>query len=112
LSDRYRGIFGQREVVFINAKEMQKRGLAAGDHVDSVTLSTDGVERAVRGFKVVEYKLPDGCCGAYYPETNPLVPLYAHDTFSHTPSSKSVPIRLLRSGPARSATVDRSQFRE
>jgi anaerobic selenocysteine-containing dehydrogenase len=100
LSDRYRGVFGQRDVVFLNPDEMRKRGLKAGDRVDLVTLSTDGVERAVRGFKVVEYKLPDGCCGAYYPETNPLVPLYAHDAHSHTPSSKSVPIRLVPAGSA------------
>jgi molybdopterin-dependent oxidoreductase alpha subunit len=111
LSDRYRGIFGQRDVVFLNANEMKKRDLGAGDLVDLVTLSTDGVERVVRNFKVVEYKLPDGCCGAYYPETNPLVPLYAHDALSHTPSSKSVPIRLLRSTPVRPAAASISQFR-
>ena len=97
LSDRYRGVFGQRDVVFLNAEEMQRRGLAPGDRVDLVAASTDGVARAVRGFKVVEYALPDASCGAYYPETNPLVPLYAHDTQSHTPSSKSIPIRLVRS---------------
>jgi molybdopterin-dependent oxidoreductase alpha subunit len=98
LSDRYRGVFGQRDVVFINPREMEKRALKAEDRVDLVTLSTDGVERVVRGFKVVPYALPDGCCGAYYPETNPLVPLYAHDPHSFTPASKSVPVRLLRSG--------------
>jgi molybdopterin-dependent oxidoreductase alpha subunit len=97
LSDRYRGVFGRRDVVFLNTHEMKKRRLEPGDRVDLVTLSTDGVERAVRGFQVVEYKLPNGCCGAYYPEANPLVPLYAHDALSHTPSSKSIPIVLLRS---------------
>lgn len=96
MSDRYRGVFGQRDVVFLNAREMERRGLVAGDRVDLVTLSNDGIERAVRGFKVVEYQLPDGSCGAYYPETNPLVPLYAHDPSSFTPSSKSVPIRVIR----------------
>ncbi len=97
LSDRYRGVFGQRDVVFVNSKEMATRGLAAGDRVDLVTASTDGVERAVHGLKVVEYRIPDRCCGAYYPEVNPLVPLYAHDERSFTPSSKSVPVRLVRS---------------
>ncbi len=96
-SDRYRGVFGQRDVIFLNAREMAKRDFAAGDRVDLVTLSNDGKERAVRGFKIVEYRLPDGCCGAYYPETNSLVPLYAHDPRSFTPSSKAIPIRLVRS---------------
>jgi molybdopterin-dependent oxidoreductase alpha subunit len=96
-SDRYRGVFGQRDVVFLNAREMAKRDFAVGDRVDLVTLSNDGRDRTVRGFRIVEYRLPDGCCGAYYPETNSLVPLYAHDPRSFTPSSKAVPIRLVRS---------------
>lgn len=96
LSDRYRGVYGQRDVIFLNAEEMEKRGLKADDRVDIVTLSTDGIERAVRGFKVVPYAFPDASCAAYYPETNPLVPLYAHDPQSFTPSSKAVPVRLVK----------------
>jgi molybdopterin-dependent oxidoreductase alpha subunit len=98
MSDRYRGVYGQRDVVFINASELQKRGLEDGDRVDLVTLSTDGVERRVRNFRAVGYSFPNGCCAAYYPETNPLVPLYAHDPLSFTPSSKGIPIRLERCG--------------
>lgn len=105
ISDRYRGVFGQREVVFINAREMARRGLVPGDLVDLITVSTDGNRRAVLGFKVVGYDLPDGCCGAYYPEVNPLVPLYAHDVLSFTPSSKSVPIRIQRSPADRAQPV-------
>jgi anaerobic selenocysteine-containing dehydrogenase len=100
-SDRYRGVFGQRDVIFLNSREMAKRGLASGSRVDLVTESTDGIERVVRNFRVVEYKFPDGCCAAYYPETNRLVPLYARDPRSHTPSSKAVPIRLFRTGSGR-----------
>jgi molybdopterin-dependent oxidoreductase alpha subunit len=96
LSDRYRGVYGQRDVVFLNAHEMAKRGLSADDRVDIVTLSTDGRERVVRNFRIVPYAFPDGCCAAYYPEANPLVPLYAHDPQSFTPSSKGVPVRLVR----------------
>jgi molybdopterin-dependent oxidoreductase alpha subunit len=97
MSDRYRGVYGQRDVVFLNAFEMTKRGLEDGDRVDLVTLSTDGLERRVRNFRVVGYSFPNGCCAAYYPETNPLVPLYAHDPLSFTPSSKGIPIRIERS---------------
>jgi anaerobic selenocysteine-containing dehydrogenase len=95
-SDRYRGVFGRRDVLFINSAEMAKRNLAAKDRVDIITASTDGIERRMRDLMVVEYKLPDGCCAAYYPEANPLVPLYARDALSHTPSSKAIPIRIVR----------------
>jgi molybdopterin-dependent oxidoreductase alpha subunit len=98
MSDRYRGVYGQRDVVFLNKSELEKRSLHDGDRVDLVTQSTDGIERRVRNFRVVGYSFPDGCCAAYYPETNPLVPLYAHDPLSFTPSSKAIPIRLERSG--------------
>jgi molybdopterin-dependent oxidoreductase alpha subunit len=103
MSDRYRGVYGQRDVVFLNKSEMQKRDLQDGDRVDLVTLSTDGAERRVRNFRVVGYSFPNGCCAAYYPETNPLVPLYAHDPLSFTPSSKGIPILIER---AHSATPD------
>jgi molybdopterin-dependent oxidoreductase alpha subunit len=96
-SDRYRGVFGQRDVVFLNKSEIEKRGLEDGDRVDLITLSTDGFERRVRNFRVIGYSFPDGCCAAYYPETNPLVPLYAYDPQSFTPSSKAIPIRIERS---------------
>lgn len=97
MSDRYRGVYGQRDVVFLNELEMNKRGIADGDRVDLVTLSTDGMERSVRNLRVVGYSFPNGCCAAYYPETNPLVPLYAHDPMSFTPSSKGIPVRIVRS---------------
>jgi molybdopterin-dependent oxidoreductase alpha subunit len=98
MSDRYRGVYGQRDVVFLNQSELDKRGLQDGDRVDLVTVSTDGLERRVRNFRAVGCSFPDGCCAAYYPETNPLVPLYAHDPLSFTPSSKGIPIRIERSG--------------
>jgi molybdopterin-dependent oxidoreductase alpha subunit len=97
MSDRYRGVYGQRDVVFLNQSEMAKRELEDGDRVDLITMSTDGLERRVRNFRVVGYSFPNGCCAAYYPETNPLVPLYAHDPLSFTPSSKGIPIRIERS---------------
>ncbi|GLK82091.1 FdhF/YdeP family oxidoreductase [Ancylobacter defluvii] len=95
-SDRYRGVYNQRDVIFLNEQEMAKRGLKADDRVDIFTLATDGIERAVRGFRVVPYAFPDGGCAAYYPEMNPLVPLYAHDPMSFTPAYKGVPVRLVK----------------
>ncbi|WP_083593878.1 FdhF/YdeP family oxidoreductase [Aurantimonas sp. 22II-16-19i] len=103
-SDRYRGVFGRRDVLFLNEREIERRGYRSGDVVDVTTASLDGRERVVRGLTIRAHALPDGCCGAYYPEVNPLVPLYAHDAISHTPSSKSVPVRLSPStGPGDAA---------
>ncbi|WP_442580874.1 FdhF/YdeP family oxidoreductase [Mesorhizobium sp. ASY16-5R] len=96
LSDRYRGVFGQRDVLFISPEEIEKRGFKPDDRVDLVTVSDDGVERVVRNFKLVAYAFPAGSCAAYYPETNPLVPLAAHDPMSFTPSYKGIPIRIVR----------------
>ncbi|MEX3943299.1 FdhF/YdeP family oxidoreductase [Paraburkholderia sp. BR10937] len=109
-SDRYRGVFGQRDVVFINSNELRKRDLRAGDRVDIVSLSSDGIERILRGFLVVEHALPDNCCGAYYPEANPLVPLYAFDPKSRTPSYKGVPVGIRRADDFESQSGDHWQL--
>ncbi|MGN8119848.1 FdhF/YdeP family oxidoreductase [Labrys sp. 22185] len=96
LSDRYRGVFGQRDVVFMSAEEIEKRGFTIGERVDLVAVSHDGVERVVRNFQLVAHAFPARSCAAYFPETNPLVPLEAHDPLSFTPSYKGIPIRLVR----------------
>jgi molybdopterin-dependent oxidoreductase alpha subunit len=93
-NDRYRGVYNQRDVLFMNDKEIKRRGLAPEDRVDIHTVSSDGVERVVRGFKVVTYSIPDGSCAAYYPETNPLLPLSLHDPVAGTPSAKGIPVVL------------------
>lgn len=103
LSDRYRGVHGRRDVLFISPQEIEKRGLKSDDRVDLFTLSKDGVERVIRNFLLVPYDFPAGSCAAYYPETNPLVPLYAHDPLCFTPSSKAIPIRIVRSSSAAEA---------
>jgi molybdopterin-dependent oxidoreductase alpha subunit len=102
--DRFRGVKGTRMIVFMNAADMENQGLAADDFVDLTTAIDDGVDRVVRGFRVVPYDIPEGCIGAYYPETNPLVPLSHHDSKAHTPAYKAVPVRVNRSPPDRSLT--------
>jgi molybdopterin-dependent oxidoreductase alpha subunit len=99
LSDRYRGVYGQRQVLFISREEIARLGFAPDDRVDLVTAAADSVERRVRNFKLVPYAFPARSCAAYYPETNPLVPLQAYDPLSFTPSYKGIPIRLERSRP-------------
>ncbi|MCC8367558.1 FdhF/YdeP family oxidoreductase [Xenorhabdus sp. PB61.4] len=94
LDDRYRGVYGQREVLFMNPEDIAQSGYQEGDLVDIETIWHDGIERKVCGFKLVPYTIPRGNLAAYYPETNPLVPM---DSFGHgtgTPTSKSVPVKL------------------
>ncbi|WP_312240592.1 FdhF/YdeP family oxidoreductase [Pantoea sp.] len=94
LDDRYRGVYGQREVVFIHPDDMQEMGFSEGQLVDIETLWNDGISRRVSGFKLVPYNIPRGNLAAYYPETNPLVPLSSFGDGSGTPTSKSVPVKL------------------
>ncbi len=91
--DRYRGISGDRHVVMMNTVDIERLGHSPGDRVDLVS-SFDGKERRVSSFQIVEYATPPGTAVAYYPETNNLIPLDHHEPTSHTPASKSVPIRV------------------
>jgi len=93
LDDRYRGIHGGRLVVLVNAADIARLGLAEGQFVDLVS-RLGGVERRVRGFRVVAYPTPVGCAAAYYPETNPLVALEHRSPEAGTPASKAVPVTL------------------
>ncbi|WP_300678794.1 FdhF/YdeP family oxidoreductase [Nocardioides sp.] len=94
-SDRYRGIEGGRHVVMLNGRDIEALGLRDGDRVDIVAhWPGDDIDRRVTGFRVVEYDTPRGSAAAYYPETNPLIPLDSVATGSNTPTSKSVVVRL------------------
>ena len=92
--DRYRGVFGRRDVVFANPDDIATRGLTSGDRIDLAAAFDTGAERVVRGFTIVARDIPRGCLAAYYPETNILVDLDDRDTRSGTPAYKSVPVRL------------------
>ena len=87
--DRYRGIKGSRRVIFMNATDISGRGLEAGQKVDITSYWDDG-ERSVKTFTIVDYPIPAGCCAAYFPEANPLVPLGSAAKRSGTPTSKCV----------------------
>jgi molybdopterin-dependent oxidoreductase alpha subunit len=98
LDDRYRGVKGGRRVVFVNPADVARFGLTDGDRVDLVSEFTNGdgqlQERRAKDFMVVGYSTPVGNAAAYYPETNPLVPLDHTAAKSNTPVSKAVTIRL------------------
>ncbi|ART82677.1 CbbBc protein [Oceanisphaera profunda] len=94
MDDRYRGVYGQRMVLFMNPDEIKRRGLKEGDWVELSSVWLDDVERKVEGFKIVAYDIPPGNVAAYYPETNPLVPLHSVGDGSDTPTSKAIPILI------------------
>jgi len=93
LDDRYRGIYNERRVVFLNAEDIEEAGLKKGDVVDLVS-HFDDEERTARRFIVVPYSIPRRCAATYFPETNVLVPVGSVAERSNTPASKSVVISL------------------
>ncbi|MFC4728572.1 FdhF/YdeP family oxidoreductase [Coralloluteibacterium thermophilus] len=92
--DRFRGIQGTRRVVMMNARDLERFGLADGDVVTLEGAARDGEVRRVENMRVVEYDVPQGACAAYYPECNPLIPLWHHADESQVPAAKSVPVRV------------------
>lgn len=94
LNDRYRGVHGRRDVVFMNEADMRARGLQTGDVVELRTAN-----RTASGFSVAAYAIAPGSCAAYYPEANVLVALEDFDPQSRTPSYKSTPVEVRRAPP-------------
>ena len=95
--DRYRGIKGNRRVIMCHPDDIAAAGLHAGDRVDIISEyeGEAGIEeRRVDDFELIAYSTPRGNAAAYYPETNPLVPLGSVARESNTPVSKAVVIRL------------------
>lgn len=96
-SDRYRGVYNDRMVVFMNADDMNNRDLTNGSVIGLETCSTDGHRRTVDGLTVVQYDMPRGAIAGYYPELNPLLPLEFHDKISGTPAAKAIPVKVVSS---------------
>jgi molybdopterin-dependent oxidoreductase alpha subunit len=95
MDDRYRGVYGQRRVVFIHPDDLRQLGLKADDWVDIASVyGDDQPTRRVERFRLVAYDIPRGCIAAYYPETNPLVALSSVSIGAGTPTSKSIPVVL------------------
>jgi molybdopterin-dependent oxidoreductase alpha subunit len=98
--DRYRGIRGDRRVVFLNPADLAASGLAEGARVD-LTSHFRGETRCLRSFRIVAYDVPRGCAAAYFPEANPLVALESIAQGSHTPAYKSIEISIAPSAEGR-----------
>ena len=94
--DRFRGVKGTRMILFMNADDIDRLGFRDAETVDLATEADDGFERVVRGLRIVKYEIPPGNCGGYYPELNPLLPLWHHDEQAKTPAAKAIPVRIVR----------------
>lgn len=90
--DRFRGVRGTRMVLFMNRNDIVRLNLEEGDIVTLTTAVDDGILRQVSGLRVTAYDIPEGCCAAYYPECNPLIPVWHHADKSKVPAAKSIPI--------------------
>lgn len=96
--DRFRGIRGTRRVILMNPNDIVRLGLEDGEMVSLRTAVDDGIMREVTDMRVTTYNIPEGCCASYYPECNPLIPLWHHAERSKVPAAKSIPIRIHRGG--------------
>ncbi|MDQ0390894.1 FdhF/YdeP family oxidoreductase [Labrys monachus] len=93
LDDRYRGVFGRRDVIFMNMRDLAARGLVDGDRIDIVGIG-DASDKAVSGFTAVAYDIPAGSIAGYYPEMNKVIALTDYDRRSGTPAYKGVPVKV------------------
>lgn len=97
LDDRYRGIYGTRDIVLMNAADIKKMSLDVEKRV-TVFNDYDHQRRFVQGLIIVPYNIPESCVATYFPECNPLIPLGLKARRSNTPASKSVKVRIKHEG--------------
>ncbi|MGI4020504.1 MAG: FdhF/YdeP family oxidoreductase [Janthinobacterium lividum] len=96
LDDRYRGVYSERRVIFMNPTDILRGGFEIGEVVDLYNNYGDK-ERSVNGFIIVAYDIPEKCVATYYPETNVLVPINCVADQSNQPTSKSVRLKIRKS---------------
>ncbi len=93
LDDRYRGVYGERQVIFMDADDLTERGIRPGEEVEVRSHGADGRLRSAR-FRAVAYDIPRGSAAVYFPEGNVLVPVGSTARGSNTPSSKMIPVTV------------------
>jgi molybdopterin-dependent oxidoreductase alpha subunit len=108
--DRYRGVFGRRDVLFMNEDDMRDSHVEHGDVVDVISLLPGDPGLRLDGVTAIVYDISRGSVGAYYPEANRLLPLGYGDDQSGTPSYKSIPVRVVAATP-KPATLSGSSER-
>jgi len=93
LDDRYRGVYNERRILFMNPADMERMGLARLDVVD-VSSYYEQKKRTAYRFLIVPYDIPRQNLAGYFPELNPVVPINHYADQSQTPISKSIKVRV------------------
>ncbi len=92
--DRYRGIHHGRKVLFIGSATMARLGFVDGELVNIRAAALDGIERIVKGFRLVSYAIDGDDVFGYFPELTPLISTDLLARGSNTPAFKEVPVLL------------------
>ena len=95
LDDRYRGVYNERRVLFMNPRDMKAQKLKKLDVVN-ISSDYDHIKRTAPQFLIVPYHIPEGNLAAYFPETNVLVPYNHFADGSKTPISKSIKVKITK----------------
>lgn len=99
LDDRFRNIWGTRDVLLMHPSDMAARQLAEGELTEITTAIDTAHPRRLRQLRAIPYDIPPGSVAGYFPECNPLIPLNHHAHQSHVPASKCIPVRVARAMP-------------
>jgi anaerobic selenocysteine-containing dehydrogenase len=86
----------------MNEADMRDRGLDEFDLVDITSISRDGSERSVYGYRAVRYEIPPGCAAGYMPELNVLCGIADYSSQSGQPVTKHLTVEIAAS-PGRDA---------
>jgi anaerobic selenocysteine-containing dehydrogenase len=92
-------VFGRRDILFMNAADLDRLNLAHGDAVEVETALPSASDRRLR-LTVIAFDIAPGSVAAYYPEANGLIPMGYQDKESGTPSYKSLPVRVRQAAMA------------
>jgi len=98
MDDRYRGVFGRRDVIFMSEEDLRSRGLVDGDKIDITGVKVgESQPQTVAAFTAIRYDIPVGTIAGYYPEMNRVITLADLDATSGTPAYKGVPVKVAKS---------------
>jgi molybdopterin-dependent oxidoreductase alpha subunit len=93
LNDRYRGITGERRVLFMNKEDMESRNIADGQMVQ-ITSNYDNSKRKLTGYYAVQYPVSKGSVAAYFPEANRILSINNISEECYTPAYKYVRVKV------------------
>ena len=94
LNDRYRGVSGERNVLFMNETDALELKLKEGDKVTLTSFWKGEKYNKQMGLKIKFYEISRGCLASYFPESNILVPVDSYADKSFTPTSKFIEVSV------------------